>query len=227
MWIERLLHRITRRSAAAQGKRIKRALAREGAYDSRREFLTAVLDEVRDGEPLGSEAARALVASTRRYYGEQDALISRESLLLEDLTWFWGALARRSASAFAQACHAEALLAGGNKLAAMEAFQTAFASEPALVFEFGELRNVAAELGREWELGYELAWLRGALAGSEDPDTDGDEVRELYSELLEEYAHEPKALERIRELGGEIERAVESGRLPRALVRRGASRPLY
>jgi hypothetical protein len=233
MWIERLLHKIARRSSGQQGSRIKRVLSRESAFESRRDFLAALLSELKEGEELGSEALRALVASLRRYYGEPEGTLVRGTLdphLVDDLAWFWGDLARRSGSAFARACHGEALLAAGETRAAMEAFQTAFAMEPSLIFEFAELRSVAAGLGRQWELGYELAWLRAALASTPaagDEDAAGDEVRELYSELLEEYASEPEALEKIRELGAEIDRAVASGRLPRALVRRGASRPLY
>jgi hypothetical protein len=62
-----------------------------------------------------------------------------------------------------------------------------------------------------------------ALPGG-DPDEDGeagDQVREAYGELLDEYRADPASLSRIREVGRLIEQAVERGDLPRALIRRG------
>ena len=70
---------------------------------------------------------------------------------------------------------------------------------------------------------YRLACLQAALADYQDS-SDDDYIREIYSELLEEYAGDEPAMSQIRPLGTIIDEAVASGSLPRAMVRRGASR---
>lgn len=62
------------------------------------------------------------------------------------------------------------------------------------------------------------------LALEDDADQVDDQVRELYSELLEEFRDDPQALGKIRALGEDFATAVERGDLPRAMVMRGSSR---
>ncbi len=64
--------------------------------------------------------------------------------------------------------------------------------------------------------------LRVALRNGDD-DRD-DQIRELYSALLEEYSADASAIQKIREFGVALERAVEKGEYPRAMVLRGSSR---
>jgi hypothetical protein len=106
----------------------------------------------------------------------------------------------------------------------MAQFLEVFERHPTLLYEFGgDLLDVARAMGGETWLGYQVACLRAAL--SDTPDTgDDDYIREIYSELLEDYAEDPAALERIRQLGKVIDAAAREGKLPRALVRRGGSR---
>lgn len=65
----------------------------------------------------------------------------------------------------------------------------------------------------------------GGDAGAlEDAEELGEEVRERYSELLDEYRDDPDALTRIRVLGAIITRLENEGLLPQCLIRRGGSR---
>jgi len=72
------------------------------------------------------------------------------------------------------------------------------------------------------QLRVRLSDLRVAL--QDDADQLDDQVRELYSELLDEFRDDPAALDEIRELGEAFSVAVERGDLPRAMVMRGSSR---
>ena len=79
--------------------------------------------------------------------------------------------------------------------------------------------NISQALSR---LRVRLSDLRLAL--EDDADQIDDQVRELYSELLDEYRDDPAALDEIREMGEAFAVAVERGDLPRAMVMRGSSR---
>jgi hypothetical protein len=128
-------------------------------------------------------------------------------------------LARRTRDPLVRACHAEALLLLGKTRRAVREFLAVFAERPELLFEFGnDLPRVAAGLGDDMLFEYRLLHLRALL------DSEAEEVRELYSELLDEYAEVPVCLARLQAIGNAIDKAVALGKLPRALVRRGASR---
>ncbi len=90
--------------------------------------------------------------------------------------------------------------------------------------DHGALAAAAAARGGQVWLALRLGWLRAALAEQRrrggGGGGDGDGIRELYGELLEEHRGEPAALARIREVGRLIDEAVERGDLPRALIRR-------
>ena len=62
-----------------------------------------------------------------------------------------------------------------------------------------------------------LARLRSCLASNKELD---DRIREDYSSLLDEYADRPQLLSKVKSLSGEIVKAENEGRLPRAFVRR-------
>ncbi len=208
------------RKRPAEPEATERALSalllREAAYDTPEEFFAAIARAVPAGKPLPEGAARLLVTRLRGYcdgYGEQN------SELLKQVEALWAELARRTDDPFVCACHAETLLARGKKHRAVQEFFRVFAQRPELLFEFGgDLPNVVAGLGEASLFEYRLLHLRALL------ESEADDVRELYSELLDEYADDPEALARLHKIGAEIEAAVLSGKLPRALVRRGASR---
>jgi hypothetical protein len=104
--------------------------------------------------------------------------------------------------------------------AALAGLPEAFDRDPALVDDFAEeLAPVAERLGGAARLGWQIASLRARIEAAED-----DDVREPYSELLDEYHADPAALARIRLLGRRIDELTREGKLPRALVRRGSWR---
>lgn len=75
--------------------------------------------------------------------------------------------------------------------------------------------------GSREELSVRLDRLRQALEGERVlGDDEADALRETYGELLDEYRDREADFDRIRELGRLIEEATESGRIPRALIRR-------
>ena len=138
---------------------------------------------------------------------------------------FWSALAQQTGSAYAQGCHADALMVAGRSDAAIAVYLEVFAAEPELFFELGDdAREAASKVGGAAWLGLRLAELRSQLAAA-TRGGDGDLVRELYSDLLEEVEPDSAAMAQVREVGHLIDEAVERGDLPRALVRRGKSRP--
>ena len=216
MWMGRIyekLKRVRQNPRRTQGIRVRRMLCREAAFDSPRAFLAAILAEIREGERLTGDAARELAGQLRGKYSG----VGPEA----DLRWFWKCLYRKTGSPLASACHAEALLEVGSDREAMAAFIAAFHQAPSLIYEFDDLRALADSLGQGWLLEYQLAYLRAAIS---EFDGSGDDVREMYSELLEEHASDASAVERIRFVGNEIDTAVENGRLPRAMVMRSGIR---
>lgn len=117
---------------------------------------------------------------------------------------------------------------------------------PQLVPGFEEIADMARRAGDPYWLRYRLAKLRSMLAiaaartsesrspavSSHDDDDDdshdeginGIDVREYYSELLEQYHDDDAAMDDIRSIGKEIEALEEQGVLPRVLIRRGGWR---
>ncbi len=209
-----------------QTARVRSVLLRHSAYDSESEFLSDVLASL-DGESrIEDSALRELIAYMRGQQSGAPGTYDGCDLnsVADAQVWFWRQLAERFGHPLARACHADALLASGKDAEGVALFLEVFEHSPALVYEFGgDLLDVARAHGGESWLSYQLACLRAALAEVGDPAAD-DYIREIYSELLEEYADEETSLARIRELGRAIEDAERTGKLPRALMRRGRSR---
>lgn len=225
MWLKRLLSRLrivapTSRPSA-QRQRILDVLLNHSVYDDEGEFLAAVLAAVRVDPNLEEETLRALILHLRGHYGQEYTKIGDA---MDEHLAFWKELAADFPSPLARACYADTLLLAQREQDAMELFLEVFTEQPGLLVEFGgDLYEVAQSLGEPTWLRYRLACLRAALADYGDT-ADDDYIREIYSELLEDYADDEAAMARIRPLGTAIEEAVESGALPRAMVRRGASR---
>lgn len=222
MWLRRFMDLVRGRpeeKGSEQVERVRSVLLRHAAYDEESQFLRAVFEAVAGDPAIEDSTLRELVSHLRGHYGEE---LSRIGDDLDAHLTFWRDLAAQFDHPLAAACHADTLLLAGQHAEAMELFLAIFDRQPTLLFEFGgDLYDVARGLGGPCWLGYQLACLRAGLA--EPPDD--DYVREMYSELLEDYAEDRDALARIREVGRAIDEAVIAGRLPRALVRRGASRP--
>ena len=92
-----------------------------------------------------------------------------------------------------------------------------------LCVELGDdIEDHARRLGGPLWLDYQLAQIRCALAGGGN--LEADEIRESYSELLEDYSSDSGELTKVRALGADITAAENRGDLPRAMVMRGRSR---
>jgi hypothetical protein len=225
MWLKRLLHRVrTVAPPAAPGKRQQKILdilLNRSVYDTEAEFLATVLSALRRDSPLEEETLRVLMTHLRGHYGQEYSKIGDA---MDEHLAFWQTVADEFGTPLARACYADTLLLARREDEAMELFLATFADQPTLLYEFGgDLYDVARSIGEPTWLRYRLACLQAALSDYQDS-TDDDYIREIYSELLEEYAGDAAAMTQIRPLGAIIDAAVEQGTLPRALVRRGVSR---
>lgn len=165
---------------------------------------------------------------------------------------FWTELDTRFPDhALLTACRANALLRDARDEEAMACIAAALELDPRMVTELDDVAAVIAheQGGRIW-LRYQLAELHvlladieeatasasaevgdsGDIGGTGDPGAPedieelGEEVRERYSELLDEHREDPDALAQIREIGAIITRLESEGLLPQCLIRRGGSR---
>jgi hypothetical protein len=218
-WLRRIARRWQHDGGARGHQReIDDLFYKRSLYDSTAAFLEALLALFPDGRPLADADLRRLVDELRGVWGAEKALEEGE---LEEHLSFWQELARRSGDAYALACYADTLLVAGRSEAAIGSFLEAFALAPSLCIELGDdLAVEARSLGDPFWLYYRLARLRSLLVDAQD----GDELRELYSELLEDYSGDSSALDEIRGVGEEIQAAVDKGEVPRAMVRRGRTR---
>jgi hypothetical protein len=231
MWVRRFIDRIRghRHEVAdtEQKRRVDGLFYRRSAYDSAGEFYRALVDDLTADRTIELGTLRAIVLHLS--HGESAAVeggvdgAGPDGDDVEARVALWSALAERSDAPLARACLGDALLAAEQLEPGLEQLSVAFDADPSLVMEFGgDVYDVASRVGGPSWLRYQLACLRAALV--EQPDDDDDYIREIYSELLEKYAGDEPALERIRAVGKEIDAQVAAGRLPRAMVRRGASR---
>lgn len=220
--------------ASDREQRIVALLERGTGRDQLDALVAQALAEL-DRDDAPSEPALARIARALDRCEADDAVRIR----------FWRQLARRFPDhAYILACRGDALLHAGREREAMDAFLAAFDIAPALAEVFDDAADLAHSLGGAWWLNYQLVELRAALAAAEaaslagsdddcdaagsdhDDDDDADDepeldVRERYSELLDEYRDDAAALVAIRELGHRITELEDAGVLPRALVRRG------
>jgi hypothetical protein len=81
--------------------------------------------------------------------------------------------------------------------------------------------GLAAEVGGELALRWEIVELRAAMASPPDDDT----IRERYGELVDRHRDAPAHLARLRALGDEIRALEEAGVLPSSLVVRAPRKP--
>jgi hypothetical protein len=70
--------------------------------------------------------------------------------------------------------------------------------------------------GGETALRWRIAVIRAVMTAPPD----GDEVRELYGELIDRYRDQPERLAQLRALGDEIRRLEADGTLARSMVAR-------
>lgn len=221
----------------AQERRVADLLDRRDEFADIAAYLAA-LHELLAVEPDLDEVTVARVA------------LSLDGEDLPSTVEFWTQLgARFPDHALLAVCRANALLRDARDQEAMDCIAATLELDPRMVTELDDVAAVIAhEQGGAIWLRYQLAELYALLADIEDAaasaasasaesgDSGGDagaledaeelgeEVRERYSELLDEYREDPDALARIRALGAIITRLEHEGLLPQCLIRRGGSR---
>lgn len=216
-WLKRIAQRWHDEPAAATARQaeISQVFYKRSLQPSTEAFFTELLSLFSPGGALPEAELRLLIAELRGGWGAENAL---QEGISEHLR-FWRELAHRSNSPCALACYADTLLFAERDEEAMEAFEEAFRGEPCLVREIGDdLATHAENLGGTHWFRYRLSVLRSALGGQGD--LEDDSIRELYSELLEEFSGDSDALGEIRCIGDALLRAVATGDMPRALMLR-------
>lgn len=227
MWFKRFIKTMIRGGGRSGGslqeQRISALLGHRSEYHSSRLFLSSIIDALPAEEELEDATISRITRTLRGAHADRSHNDDDE---LADQCQFWFRLSYNfPESAYARACYADALATVGDSDASLAHFADAFDAKPALLFEFGsEVYDIAKRAGGDVWLRYQLACLRAALDQGEAPDEDDDFVRELYSELLEEYRQEPEAMRRILHIGAQLRDLEAEDRLPRAIVRRGAWR---
>lgn len=218
-----MLARRSRGAGTAQERRIAELLALRAEYPGLRSFLTAVLDALPPDEPLEDATVARMARSLRGIHA--DRLFADEAELAEHAEFWFRVSYNFPDSAYARACYADVLAAADDVDGALAHFADAFDAKPELLFEFGnDVYDMAKRAGGDVWLRYQIACLRAALDQDAVADEEDDYVRELYSELLEEYRNDPTAMRRILQIGARLRDLEAEDKLPRAIVRRGAWR---
>ncbi|MCG8424839.1 MAG: hypothetical protein MJE77_43680 [Proteobacteria bacterium] len=210
------------RERASESERDQRVahLLRDDTRDAA--LLTALADELAAGDPPDLVTLVGVVRTL-----SQDAELDDETR-----TRFWADLsARRPSHSGIMACYSDALFAASREDEAAAVLVAAIESEPGLIGDFhDDAAEIARACGGELWLRYQLVDLGVQLddveqAGdSDDAAGEASDVRERYSELLEEHMDDAAALARIQVLGRRIAALEAAGILPRVLVRRGSWR---
>lgn len=221
-WFHRIAERISggEHVPSEHGEAISELFYRRPLYSDSGSFLSDLLALFPEGEPLADADLRELLRELRGVWGAEQALVDGD---LTEQREFWLALAAHTGSPYAHACYGDTLLVGGQTGEAVEAFALSLELAPHLLPEIAQdLDDVARDVGGAPWLHFCLAKLAALIGGEADPDD--DESRELYSELLEEFAGNSEALERIHYHGQVLEEAVKRGEMPRAMVLRAGTR---
>lgn len=220
-WLTAFAARLSGGPASKTGSdRISDIFYKRSLYPDTPAFLGDLLEAFPVGDGIADGELALLIEKLCGLWGAQKAQVEGE---LEAYIPFWLGLAERTGSPYARACYGDALFCAGHRRESIVAFTMALAGDPNLVAELDdELMRAAQELEPELHLAYKLAVLRARLATSAD--FEDDAARELYSELLEEFASDSGAVKQIRQVGEALEAAVRRGAMPRALVMRRADR---
>lgn len=228
-WLERLRGAISstgrspeRPPETEQARRVAAALGERVLFATEASWLDAVTATIAD-EALDARTIDHLVGALKvpGFYGELADDEAAAHLA------FWRRLAdRQPTDAVLLAHFAEVEVTLGEPVEGLRRLIDAFDRRPELFMEFGwDLEDDARALGGEPLFRWQLHLLRWFIATSSEHLESGDEAREVYGALLEEYAEDPARLAQLHPLGDEIQRLELAGNLPRAMVVRRRRRP--
>lgn len=221
MWLDGLIDRISglgdrlagREPAAGadQDHRVRAVLDRRGLYDGDGAFLDALLAALPVTDPLTATSLARIARALRVRPQELDVDAAAE-------IDFWRRLADRFPDdGGVRACLSSALVDDQQQQLALAAALDAVDRDPSLVAELAdEVTALADRAGGHASLRLELAEL---IARLDEPE-EADDIRERYSELLEDHRGDGTATAHIRRLGARINQLTAAGKLPRAFVRR-------
>jgi hypothetical protein len=227
-WLERLRGAISsagrspdRAPDTEQARRVAAALGERVLFASESSWLDALLACLGD-DPIDVRTIDHLVGALKvpGFYGELADDEAAAHLA------FWRRLAERHPGDPVLLAHfAEVEVTLGEPADGLRRLIDAFDRRPELFMEFGwDLEDDARALGGEPLFRWQLHLLRWFISHSEHLES-GDEAREVYGTLLEEYADDAARLAQLHPLGDEIQRLEQAGDLPRAMVVRRRRRP--
>ena len=225
-WLERLRSLVRtqdRTPDSDQSRRVEAALLDRALFSSDATRLAAVARAIGD-EPVDARTLEHLVAGLKSpVFGELDLTDDEADAHLE----FWKALVTKHPGDPVLAAHlAEVEMVVGDAGVGLRRFVDAFDRKPELFVEFGwDLEDDALALGGEPLFRWQVHQLRWFLKAAAEHLEGGEEARELYGELLDEYRDDTAKLAQLHQLGEEIHRLELAGDLPRAMVVRRKRRP--
>lgn len=224
-WLERLRSLVRTHDRApdtAQSRRVETVLVDRSLFASEAGRLDVVLEAIGEA-PVDPRTLEHLVGVLKAP-GVYDDLGEGEA---RAHLGFWRALVARQPDDAVLAAHlADVEMALGETAAGMARFVEVFERKADLFFEFGwDLEDDARAIGGDILFRWQVQLLRWFLQAAADHLESGEEVRELYGSLLDEYRDQPERLAVLHPFGDEIHRLEVAGDLPRAMVvRRRRSR---
>jgi hypothetical protein len=224
-WLERLRGLVRthdRVTDSEQSRRVETALMDRALFSSDVQRLEAVLAAIGDA-PVDGRTLEHLVAAlkTSGFPGELTEDEADAHLV------FWRTLAEREpGEPFLQAHLAECEMTLGEPADGVRRFLDVFDARPELFYEYGwDLEDDARAIGGDLQFRWQIHHLRWFLHAASEHTDGGEEARELYGALLDEYRDDEHRLTVIQRFGEEISRLEAAGDLPRAMVVRRRRKP--
>jgi hypothetical protein len=217
-WLERLRGLVRandRASDTEQSRRVETALMDRSLFSSEIARLDAASAAIGDGT-LDPRSLDHLVAAFKPP-GFAAELTEEEAAA--HLAFWRRVAAREPTDPVLQAHLAEVELTLGDPADGVRRFLDVFDLRPELFYEFGwDLEDDARVLGGDLLFRWQIHHLRWFLHAAAEHTDSGDEARELYGTLLDEYREDEPRLAIVRRFGEEIARLEAAGDLPRAMV---------
>ena len=217
-WLERLRGLVRGNERAPdteQSRRVETALMDRALFSSDIARLEAAAAALGDG-PVDPRSLDHLVAA---FKAPGFASEVTEDEAAAHIT-FWRAVAARDpVDPIVQAHLAEVEMTLGDPADGVRRFLDVFDARAELFYEFGwDLEDDARVLGGDLLFRWQIHHLRWFLHSAAEHADSGDEAREIYGTLLDEYRDDPPRLAIVQRFGDEIRRLEAAGDLPRAMV---------